>query len=150
MLMPRDHSGKGMFYTFDLAVVSLPIVQMIFSFFSYWKEYPDGVEPIEFMFLFFIIIFPIVLNVLFFKLYWRTNKILLGLFYTLIIGLLVLLLVPFSGRISIDYGAVMPYTIYLTMAGFLMSYHLFQKSGKVYVRVNKWLTMAVIVFLSRS
>lgn len=27
-----------------------------------------------------------------------------------------------------------------------MSYHLFQKSGKVYVRVNKWLTMAVIVF----
>ncbi|MCY7834427.1 hypothetical protein MOD54_10410 [Bacillus spizizenii] len=146
MLMPRDHSGKGMFYTFDLAVVSLPIVQMIFSFFSYWKEYRDGVEPIEFMFLFFIIIFPIVLNVLFFKLYWRTNKILLGLFYTLIIGLLVLLLVPFSGRISIDYGAVMPYTIYLTMAGFLMSYHLFQKSGKVYVRVNKWLTMAVIVF----
>ncbi|MCY7919993.1 hypothetical protein [Bacillus vallismortis] len=146
ILMPRDHDGKGMFYTFDLAVVSLPIVQMIFSFFSYWTEYPDGVEPIEFMFLFFIIIFPIVLNVLFFKLYWRTNKILLGLFYTLIIGLLVLLLVPFSGRISIDYGAVMPYTIYLTMAGFLMSYYLFQKSGKVYVRVNKWLTMAVIVF----
>ncbi len=146
MLMPRDHSGKGMFYTFDLAVVSLPIVQMIFSFFSYWKEYPDGVEPIEFVFLFLIITLPIVLNVLFFKLYWRTNKVLLGLFYTLIIGLLVLLLVPFSGQISIDYGAVMPFTIYLTMAGFLMSYHLFQKSGKVYVRVNKWLTMTVIVF----
>lgn len=147
MLMPHDLGGKGMFYTFDLAVVSLPIVQMIFSFCSYWKEYPDGVEPTEFLFLFFIIILPIVLNVLFFKLYWRTNKILLGLFYTLIIGLLVLLLVPFSGRIYIDYGAVMPYTIYLTMAGFLMSYHLFQKSAKVYVRVNKWLTRSVIVFL---
>ncbi|MCY8426516.1 hypothetical protein [Bacillus vallismortis] len=146
MLMPCNHGGKGMFYTFDLAVVSLPIVQMIFSFFSYWKEYPDGVELIVFGFLFFIIILPIVLNLLFFKLYWRTNKFLLGLFYTLIIGLLVLLLVPFSGHTFIDYAAVMPYSIYLTMAGFLMSYHLFQKSGKVYVRVNKWLTMAVIVF----
>ncbi|MBD5019303.1 hypothetical protein GUF50_07655, partial [Xanthomonas citri pv. citri] len=49
-------------------------------------------------------------------------------------------------QISKDYGAVMPYTIYLAMAGFLMSYHLFQKSGKVYVRVNKWVTMAVMVF----
>ncbi|MCY7782879.1 MULTISPECIES: hypothetical protein [unclassified Bacillus (in: firmicutes)] len=146
MLMPRDHGGKGMFYTFDLAVVSLPIVQMIFSFFTYWKEYPDGIEPIGFVFLFFIIILPIVLNVLFFKLYWRTNKILLSLFYTLIIGLLVLLLVPFSGQISIDYGATLPYTIYLAMAGFLMSYHLFQKSGKFYIRMNKWLTTAVIVF----
>ncbi|GFM13280.1 MULTISPECIES: hypothetical protein [unclassified Bacillus (in: firmicutes)] len=146
MLMPRDHGGKGKFYTFDLAVVSLPIVQMIFSFFSYWKEYPDGMEPIVFMFLFFIITLPIVLNVVFFKLYWRTNKILLGLFYTLIIGLLVLLLAPYPNQISKDYGAVMPYTIYLTMAGFLMSYHLFQKSGKVYVRVNKWLPMAVMVF----
>lgn len=146
MLVLRDHGGKGMFYTFDLAVVSLPIVQMIFSFFSFLKEYPDGFEPIDFVFLFLIIILPIVLNVLFFKLYWRTNKILLGLFYTLIIGLLVLLLAPYPEHISIDYGAVMPYTIYLTMAGFLMSYHLFQKSGKVYVRVNKWLTMAVIVF----
>lgn len=146
MLMFRDHSGKGMFYTFDLAVVSLPIVQMIFSFFSYWKEYPDGMEPIAFVFLFFIITLPIVLNVVFFKLYWRTNKILLGLFYTLIIGLLVLLLAPYPNQISKDYGAVMPYTIYLTMAGFLMSYHLFQKSGKVYVRVNKWLPMAVMVF----
>ncbi|USP96971.1 hypothetical protein [Bacillus vallismortis] len=146
MLMPRDHGGKGMFYTFDLAVVSLPIVQMIFSFFSYWNEYPDEIEPIEFVFLFFIIILPIVLNVLFFKLYWRTNKILLGLFYTLIIGLLVLLLTPYPNQISIDYGAVMPYTIYLAMAGFLMSYHLFQKSGKVYARVNKWLPMAVILF----
>ncbi|MDR4434212.1 hypothetical protein [Bacillus tequilensis] len=146
MLMPRDHGGKGMFYTFDLAVVSLPIVQMIFSFFSYWKEYPDGVERTEFVFLFFIIILPILLNVLFFKLYWRTNKILLGLFYTLIIGLLVKLLVPFSHQITIDYGAVMPYTIYLAMAGFLMSYHLFQKSDKFYMRVNKRLTMAVVVF----
>lgn len=146
MLMPRDHNAKGMFYTFDLAVVSLPIVQMIFSFFSYWKEYPDGMEPIAFVFLFFIITLPIVLNVVFFKLYWRTNKILLGLFYTLIIGLLVLLLAPYPNQISKDYGAVMPYTIYLTMAGFLMSYHLFQKSAKVYVRVNKWLTRSVIVF----
>ncbi|WGV96945.1 hypothetical protein QI003_07950 [Bacillus stercoris] len=146
MLMLRDHGGKGKFYTFDLAVVSLPIVQMIFSFFSYWKEYPDGMEPIAFVFLFFIITLPIVLNVVFFKLYWRTNKILLGLFYTLIIGLLVLLLAPYPNQISKDYGAVMPYTIYLTMAGFLMSYHLFQKSGKVYVRVNKWLPMAVMVF----
>ncbi len=146
MLMPRDHGGKGKFYTFDLAVVSLPIVQMIFSFFSYWKEYPDGMEPNAFVFLFFIITLPIVLNVVFFKLYWRTNKILLGLFYTLIIGLLVLLLAPYPNQISKDYGAVMPYTIYLTMAGFLMSYHLFQKSGKVYVRVNKWLPMAVMVF----
>lgn len=143
MLMPRDHGGKGMFYTFDLAVVSLPIVQMIFSFFSYWKEYPDGMEPIAFVFLFFIITLPIVV---FFKLYWRTDKILLGLFYTLIIGLLVLLLAPYPNQISKDYGAVMPYTIYLAMAGFLMSYHLFQKLGKVYVRVNKWLTMAVLVF----
>ncbi|MCM2582031.1 hypothetical protein ACQXR1_10075 [Bacillus sp. ATD] len=146
MLMPRDHGGKGKFYTFDLAVVSLPIIQMIFSFFSYWKEYPDGMEPIAFVFLFFIITLPIVLNVVFFKLYWRTNKILLGLFYTLIIGLLVLLLAPYPNQISKDYGAVMPYTIYLTMAGFLMSYHLFQKSGMVYVRVNKWLPMAVMVF----
>lgn len=146
MLVLRDHGGKGMFYTFDLAVVSLPIVQMIFSFFSYRKEYPDGMEPIAFVFLFFIITIPIVLNVVFFKLYWRTNKILLGLFYTLIIGLLVLLLAPYPNQISKDYGAVMPYTIYLTMAGFLMSYHLFQKSGKVYVRVNKWLPMAVMVF----
>ncbi|WP_088884250.1 hypothetical protein [Bacillus spizizenii] len=146
MLMLRDHGGKGMFYTFDLAVVSLPIVQMVFSFFSYWKEYPDGIEPIEFVFLFFIIILPIVLNVLFFKLYWRTNKILLGLFYTMIIALLVLLLAPYPSQISKDYGAVMPYTIYLTMAGFLMSYHLLNKSGKIYVRVYKWLTMAVIVF----
>lgn len=145
-LMPRDHGGKGMFYTFDLAVVSLPIVQMIFSFFSYWKEYPDGMEPIAFVFLFFIITLPIALNVVFFKLYWRTDKILLGLFYTLIIGLLVLLLAPYPNQISKDYGAVMPYTIYLAMAGFLMSYHLFQKLGKVYVRVNKWLTMAVLVF----
>ncbi|GIN81097.1 hypothetical protein J5TS4_16750 [Bacillus sp. J5TS4] len=146
MLMPRDHGGKGKFYTFDLAVVSLPIVQMIFSFFTYWKENPDGVEPIAFVFLFFIITLPIVLDVVFFKLYWRTNKILLGLFYTLIIGLLVLLLAPYPNQISKDYGAVMPYTIYLAMAGFLMSYHLFQKSGEVYVRVNKWLTMAVMVF----
>ncbi|UPV80625.1 hypothetical protein [Bacillus rugosus] len=146
MLVLRDHGGKGMFYTFDLAVVSLPIVQMIFSFFSYWKEYRDGMEPIAFVFLFFIITLPIVLNVVFFKLYWRTNKILLGLFYTLIIGLLVLLLAPYPNQISKAYGAVMPYTIYLTMAGFLMSYHLFQKSGKVYVRVNKWLPMAVMVF----
>ncbi|MEC2403123.1 hypothetical protein ABES35_19875 [Bacillus subtilis] len=146
MMMPRDHGGKGMFYTFDLAVVSLPIVQMIFSFFTYWKENPDGVEPIAFVFLFFIITLPIVLDVVFFKLYWRTDKILLGLFYTLIIGLLVLLLAPYPNQISKDYGAVMPYTIYLAMAGFLMSYHLFQKSGKVYVRVNKWVTMAVLVF----
>lgn len=146
MLMPRDHGGKGKFYTFDLAVVSLPIIQMIFSFFSYWKEYPDGMEPFAFVFLFFIITLPIVLNVVFFKLFWRKNKILLGLFYTLIIGLLVLLLAPYPNQISKDYGAVMPYTIYLTMAGFLMSYHLFQKSGKVYVRVNKWLPMAVMVF----
>ncbi|MED2945757.1 hypothetical protein P4254_01065 [Bacillus subtilis] len=146
MVMPRDHGGKGMFYTFDLAVVSLPIVQMIFSFFSYWKKYPDGMEPIAFVFLFFIITLPIALIVVFFKLYWRTNKILLGIFYTLIIGLLVLLLAPYPNQISKDYGAVMPYTIYLTMAGFLMSYHLFQKSGKVYVRVNKWVTMAVMLF----
>lgn len=98
------------------------------------------------MFLFFIITLPIALNVVFFKLYWRTDKILLGLFYTLIIGLLVLLLALYPNQISKDYGAVMPYTIYLAMAGFLMSYHLFQKLGKVYVRVNKWLTMAVLMF----
>ncbi|MGF7533351.1 hypothetical protein AAGG74_06350 [Bacillus mexicanus] len=146
MLMPRNLGGKGMFYIFDLAVVSLPIVQIVFSFFSYWKECPDEVRPIEFLFLFFIIILPIVLNVLFFKLYWGTNKILLGLFYTLIIGLLVKLLVPFSHQITIDYGATMPFTIYLAMAGFLMSYHLFQKSRKFYIRVNKRLAMAVMVF----
>ncbi|MEC1633319.1 hypothetical protein P9D98_01120 [Bacillus mojavensis] len=145
MLILRDNRGNGMFFTFDLAVVSLPIVQMIFSFFSYWKQYPDEIEPIVYGLLFLMIILPIVLNVLFFKLYWRINKILLGLFYTLISGLLVLLLVPYPEHNSIDYGAVMPYTIYLTMAGFLMSYHLFQKSGKANVHMKKGLTVAVIV-----
>lgn len=44
---------------------------------------------IVFVFLFFIITSHCVECSMFFKLYWRTNKILPGLFYTLIIGLLV-------------------------------------------------------------
>ncbi|MCY8856828.1 hypothetical protein [Bacillus atrophaeus] len=152
MLMLRDNNSHGMFYTFDLAVVSMPIVQVVFSFFSYWKRNPDYMEKEEIMVTLgifaLILLLLVTLNLLFFKLYWKQNKRLLGIYYTLVIGLLVLLLMPYPEEFAKDYGALFPYTTYLTLSLFLMSYHLFLRSKKKFPRVKKWLTIGTVLFFT--
>ncbi|KXZ14809.1 hypothetical protein AXI59_02875 [Bacillus nakamurai] len=155
MLLPQEQKGKGMFYTFDLTVVTMPVIQVIFSFFSYWRHSPEYMTKTDIYeslcFVVIILLLLISMNFLFFKMYWKPKAVFIGLFYAAVIGILVFVLVPYPDTAK-DYGRLFPYTTYLTMAGFLMSHHLFHMSKKISCRVKTALAAAIavcfIVFLN--
>ncbi|KXZ22029.1 hypothetical protein P4T89_14670 [Bacillus nakamurai] len=155
MLLPQEQKGKGMFYTFDLTVVTMPVIQVIFSFFSYWRHNPEYMTKTDIYeslcFVVIILLLLISMNFLFFKMYWKPKAVFIGLFYAAVIGILVFVLVPYPDTAK-DYGRLFPYTTYLTMAGFLMSHHLFHMSKKISCRVKTALAAAIavcfIVFLN--
>ncbi|MED3228218.1 hypothetical protein [Bacillus velezensis] len=156
MLMPREQRGKGMFYTFDLTVVALPVIQLIFSFFTFWNISPDAMagEDIVSMLCFItvVLLLLISMNVLFFKMYWKPRPVFIGVFYVGVIGLLVWVLAAPSAGVTKDYGRLLPFTVYLTMAGFLMTHHLFDRSDRIRQRTKSFLAAATaagfIVFLN--
>ncbi|MFZ7762354.1 hypothetical protein ACO1C0_12560 [Bacillus velezensis] len=102
MLMPQKQRGKGIFYTFDLTVVTLPVIQLIFSFFAFWNNSPDAMagEDIVSMLCFItvVLLLLISMNVLFFKMYWKPRPVFIGVFYAGVIGLLVWVLSCALGR----------------------------------------------------
>ncbi|MBT2573507.1 hypothetical protein J7E26_06025 [Bacillus sp. ISL-51] len=156
MLLPQEQKGKGIFYTFDLTVVTMPVIQVIFSFFSYWRHNPEYISKTEIYealcFAVIILLLLISMNFLFFKMYWKPKAVFIGLFYAAVIGLMVFVLVPYPDDTTKDYGRLFLYTTYLTMAGFLMSHHLFHRSKRISCRVKTALAAAIavcfIVFLN--
>lgn len=92
------------------------------------------------------------MNVLFFKMYWKPRPVFIGVFYAGVIGLLVWVLAAPSAGVTKDYGRLLPFTVYLTMAGFLMTHHLFHRSDRIRQRTKNFLAGATaagfIVFLN--
>ncbi|WP_438421852.1 hypothetical protein [Bacillus siamensis] len=156
MLMPQVQRGRGMFYTFDLTLVTLPVIQLIFSFFAFWNSNRDTMAAEDIVSslcsVAVVLLLLISMNVLFFKMYWKPRPVFIGVFYAAVIGLLVWVLSPSSAGVSKDYGRLLPFTVYLTMAGFLMTHHLFHRSDRIRRRTKSFLAAAVaagfIVFLN--
>lgn len=156
MLMPQEQRGKGVFYTFDLTVVTLPVIQLIFSFFAFWNTSRDTMAVRDLVstlcLIAVVLLLLISMNILFFKMYWKPRPVFIGVFYAAVICLLVWVLVPFSSEVTKDYGGLLPFTVYITMAGFLMTHHLFDRSDRIRQHTKSFLAAATaagfIIFLN--
>lgn len=141
----KQQRNKGVFYTFDLAVMTLPAFQLLTSFFFYaMKGEVYGSDVVGFLIILSVIAGSLYL---FFLNYWQVRWRTIIPFY-LIIGfcLLLFLWMRQSGR-AMDLMEVSNFIIFL---GLLMSYHLINRSS--FPLIKKWLqpfklTIAVLFFV---
>ncbi|MEC1260712.1 hypothetical protein P9D34_09675 [Bacillus swezeyi] len=139
MMTLTEKGGKGLFFVFDIAVMTMPFFQALFSFFVYLTEY--GAELDQLLVVLALMAgVPVLMLCLFFQLYWKRNRyVLLGIFYTVTLG----------GFFTKKFGyEFFPLSVFLTMLGFLMTYHLLNGSAKPYLLMKRVLAAGTAVFFT--
>ncbi|MEC1367458.1 hypothetical protein P9D30_13330 [Bacillus licheniformis] len=140
MMTLAEKGGKGLFFAFDIAVMAMPLFQSLFSFAAYLKEF--GAEELEELPLVLLLIvgIPGLMICLFFQLYWKRNRyVLLLIFYIVTIGGF------FIKKLGYEF---FPLNVFLTMIGFLMTYHLLNDSRKPLLMVKRVLAAGTAVFFT--
>ncbi|MFC8148442.1 hypothetical protein ACFUP3_01820 [Bacillus paralicheniformis] len=139
MMTLAEKGGKGLFFAFDIAVMTMPFFQSLFGSAVYLKENGADLEQLPLVLL-FIVGIPGLMISLFFQLYWKRNRyVLLLIFYIVTIGGF------FIKKLGYEF---FPLNVFLTMLGFLMTYHLLNGSRKPFLRVKRVLTAGTAVFFT--
>ncbi|MCI4125932.1 hypothetical protein [Bacillus haynesii] len=139
MMTLTEKGGKGLFFAFDIAVMTMPFFQSLFSSAVYLKENGADLEQLLLV-LVLLIGIPGLMISLFFQLYWKRNRyVLLLIFYIVTIGGL------FIKKLGYEF---FPLNVFLTMLGFLMTYHLLNGSRKPFLMVKRVLTAGTAVFFT--
>lgn len=140
MMTLAEKGGKGLFFAFDIVVMTMPFFQSLFSFAAHLKE--SGAEELKELplVLLFIVGIPGLMICLFFQLYWKRNRyVLLLIFYIVTIGGF------FIKKLGYEF---FPLNVFLTMLGFLMTYHLLNGTRKPYLIVKRVLAGGTAVFFT--
>lgn len=140
MMTLTEKGGKGLFFAFDIAVMTMPFFQSLFGFAAYLKEFgAEGLEELPLVLL-LIVGIPGLMICLFFQLYWKRNRyVLLLIFYIVTIGGF------FIKKLGYEF---FPLNVFLTMLGFLMTYHLLNGSRKPFLGVKRFLAAGTAVFFT--
>lgn len=139
MMTLAEKGGKGLFFAFDIAVMTMPFFQSLFGSAVYLKENGADLEQLLLV-LVLLIGIPGLMICLFFQLYWKRNRyVLLLIFYIVTIGGF------FIKKLGYEF---FPLNVFLTMLGFLMTYHLLNGSGKPFLGVKRVLAAGTAVFFT--
>lgn len=137
MMTLTEKGGKGLFFAFDIAVMTMPFFQSLFGSAVYLKENGADLEQLLLV-LVLLIGIPGLMICLFFQLYWKRNRyVLLLIFYIVTIGGF------FIKKLGYEF---FPLNVFLTMLGFLMTYHLLNGSRKPFLGVKRFLAAGTAVF----
>jgi len=139
MMTLTEKGGKGLFFAFDIAVMTMPFFQSLFGSAVYLKENGADLEQLLLV-LVLLIGIPGLMICLFFQLYWKRNRyVLLLIFYIVTIGGF------FIKKLGYEF---FPLNVFLTMLGFLMTYHLLNGSRKPFLMVKHALAAGTAVFFT--
>ncbi|MCY8008343.1 hypothetical protein MOJ76_08485 [Bacillus haynesii] len=139
MMTLTEKGGKGLFFAFDIAVMTMPFFQSLFGFAVYLKEKGADLEQLLLV-LVLLIGIPGLMICLFFQLYWKRNRyVLLLIFYIVTIGGF------FIKKLGYEF---FPLNVFLTMLGFLMTYHLLNGSRKPFLMAKRVLAAGTAVFFT--
>ncbi|MCY9154780.1 hypothetical protein [Bacillus haynesii] len=139
MMTLTEKGGKGLFFAFDIAVMTMPFFQSLFGSAVYLKENGADLEQLLLV-LVLLIGIPGLMICLFFQLYWKRNRyVLLLIFYIVTIGGF------FIKKLGYKF---FPLNVFLTMLGFLMTYHLLNGSRKPFLMVKHALAAGTAVFFT--
>lgn len=139
MMTLAEKGGKGLFFAFDIAVMTMPFFQSLFGSAVYLKENGADLEQLLLV-LVLLIGVPGLMICLFFQLYWKRNRyVLLSIFYIVTIGGF------FIKKLGYEF---FPLNVFLTMLGFLMTYHLLNGSRKPFLMVKRVLAAGTAVFFT--
>ncbi|MCQ5454986.1 hypothetical protein NFG81_06430 [Bacillus paralicheniformis] len=139
MMTLAEKGGKGLFFAFDIAVMTMPFFQSLFGSAVYLKENGADLEQLLLV-LVLLIGVPGLMICLFFQLYWKRNRyVLLLIFYIVTIGGF------FIKKLGYEF---FPLNVFLTMLGFLMTYHLLNGSRKPFLMVKRVLAAGTAVFFT--
>ena len=139
MMTLTEKGGKGLFFAFDIAVMTMPFFQSLFGSAVYLKENGADLEQLL-QILVLLIGIPGLMICLFFQLYWKRNRyVLLLIFYIVTIGGF------FIKKLGYEF---FPLNVFLTMLGFLMTYHLLNGSRKPFLMVKHALAAGTAVFFT--
>ncbi|MCY9216784.1 hypothetical protein [Bacillus haynesii] len=139
MMTLTEKGGKGLFFAFDIAVMTMPFFQSLFGSAVYLKENGADLEQLLLV-LVLLIGIPGLMICLFFQLYWKRNRyVLLLIFYIVTIGGF------FIKKLGYEF---FPLNVFLTMLGFLMTYHLLNGSRKPFLGVKRFLAAGTAVFFT--
>ncbi|WP_240486333.1 hypothetical protein [Bacillus haynesii] len=139
MMTFTEKGGKGLFFAFDIAVMTMPFFQSLFGSAVYLKENGADLEQLLLV-LVLLIGIPGLMICLFFQLYWKRNRyVLLLIFYIVTIGGF------FIKKLGYEF---FPLNVFLTMLGFLMTYHLLNGSRKPFLGVKRVVTAGTAVFFT--
>ncbi|MGU9501233.1 hypothetical protein [Bacillus paralicheniformis] len=139
MMTLAEKGGKGLFFAFDIAVMTMPFFQSLFGSAVYLKENGADLEQLLLV-LVLLIGVPGLMICLFFQLYWKRNRyVLLSIFYIVTIGGF------FIKKLGYEF---FPLNVFLTMLGFLMTYHLLNGSRKPFLMVKRVLAAGTALFFT--
>ncbi|WP_105978947.1 hypothetical protein [Bacillus paralicheniformis] len=139
MMTLAEKGGKGLFFAFDIALMTMPFFQSLFGSAVYLKENGADLEQLLLV-LVLLIGVPGLMICLFFQLYWKRNRyVLLLIFYIVTIGGF------FIKKLGYEF---FPLNVFLTMLGFLMTYHLLNGSRKPFLMVKRVLAAGTAVFFT--
>lgn len=133
MITINDRTNKGMFYTFDILVLSLPILHTITSFIIYVTEF--GVvwgDVIGFLLVLSVIVSALFL---FFKGYWKPRALTLVPFYFLVGVALIPMVLDRINRVAINNLSELS-NLFIFL-GLLMTYHLLASGEHQYLEKIK-------------
>jgi hypothetical protein len=140
---------KGLFYIFDIAVLVLPVLQLITSFFYYIGE-NSTIGLLEVLFISVLIGYIAALLLLFFKNYWNRRVPSILLFYVLVL----MPIVPLISQSGVNFRMqhVMELSNFAVFIGLLMTYHLLVTSNKSIIQKSnigiKLFTVIIFLVLS--
>jgi hypothetical protein len=120
----KQKKGKGIFYTFDIAVMTLPVLQLLTSFFFFAIKGEVIFEDV----VGFLMILAVIGGslYLFFLNFWEFSwKIIIPFYLIIVICLAIFFIARVTGRI-LDIMEVSNFIIFL---GLLMTYHLIHRSS---------------------
>ncbi|GAE35149.1 hypothetical protein [Halalkalibacter akibai] len=141
ILTINQKATKGLFYTFDIAVLSLPVLQLLTSF-AIYLMIGNQFELGSFIFLIIIISFISALLILFFKNYWTFNLNKLILFYILVIMPILPIFIQGNG---IRMHNLMELTNFALFLALLMTYHLLESTSKpAFHKGQSYLQVAIV------
>lgn len=141
MITINQKKYKGLFYTFDIAVLTMPILQLITSFIFYTRiENPSFGE---YMLLFIILIVTSVLIYMFFVSYWNKKLLIIISFYCVTILCIIPLII---GSPIVELVEIVNLYLFL---GLLMTYHLLSTSEKTFIKKGKksFMVITTIIFV---
>ncbi|MFJ5623244.1 hypothetical protein ACIQD3_10995 [Peribacillus loiseleuriae] len=144
MMTIHQPKNKGLFYTFDILLLTMPILQLLTGLIFSIREY--GITLSDVVFLLVIVLITGLLIYLFFVNYWGVKWYAIITFYVVICSSLAILVISEIGRYRFDIPELKNLFVFLVL---LMTYHFMIKGS------HRWLNQCkkgikfgmIVVFL---